>query len=97
MPKLKKLSLVGVTAISTICLATTSHDQKMCVEQKMGKPAKVSVPSKQIFITISPGDRVPQKIKEGYPTKEGGAAPIPNADPNIPIVLEQLPGKDAIK
>jgi hypothetical protein len=45
----------------------------------------------QKFIYISPEDEAPPEVANAYTTKEGGAQSLPNADPDTPIVLMQLP------
>lgn len=45
----------------------------------------------QKFIYISPEDEALPEVANAYTTQEGGAQALPNADPDTPIVLMQLP------
>ncbi|HET7628109.1 MAG TPA: hypothetical protein VFK44_06935 [Bacillales bacterium] len=44
----------------------------------------------QTFIIVDSGETAPPEATNAYTSKQGGAQPLPNADPDVPIVVQLL-------
>ncbi|GIN95917.1 hypothetical protein J6TS1_17870 [Siminovitchia terrae] len=47
----------------------------------------------QKYVYITPKDEAPPEVTNAYTTKEGVVQSLPNANPDVPIVIMRLPNK----